>query len=517
VKVNVNLEQALVADVNDRKLNFTNAALQFGPYYKPPTADDQAQLNQMQRSADNLFQNSFTDFLRGIAFFPYFITMIQVDFNFLLVNAVYPQNFYEITRIFSALYVPDLPRWEELNEHYNYQVFHSPKDDTELIAPVRNPRLHSVGFTGYFLVDFGRQLLFMFLLGVVSLHGLRLAYEHFKPQIERGEKTYVKKAYLVLIDVTTNVYEAWFGVFVYSLLAEYQGMTFSNALGVFSFLFTIVVVTYFLICVYKAQCRILRATEQNAQQSQHVSTLLKRLDLYREGQSPLKKQLLQYLWLIGYAKKAFIMLCIFLGYKSSDFQLVIILLMTIAHTALIVYLKPYSSKLHLGVKVFAETIIVLVTIILLAVTNKMKSLSEQYVISEEDANKVWSQGLAAGGLLILANIVYFLLVIVEKVISMYWVIKNPVEVSKRRHAEHEESSKSSVDYDSNPYQISEADKAIPRDAVVRADMRHSGDYMDSKSGRAEDSSNIDLSGDTNRIEKPLRATYVNDRDDRDIG
>ena len=60
-----------------------------------------------------------------------------MNFNFLVVDTVYPQNFYEVLKLLCAGYVSVIPPWNNLNPQYTYSVFYIPVQPL-LVAPIPN-------------------------------------------------------------------------------------------------------------------------------------------------------------------------------------------------------------------------------------------------------------------------------------------------------------------------------------------------------------------------------------------
>jgi hypothetical protein len=88
-----------------------------------------------------------------------------MNFNLLMVNILYPQNFYEMLRVFCSLYVSVIPPWNEVNDYYTYKVFYA-TIDVNLVNPL-NLQFYRVGFAGYVLTDLYRTLFFIILLWIL--------------------------------------------------------------------------------------------------------------------------------------------------------------------------------------------------------------------------------------------------------------------------------------------------------------------------------------------------------------
>jgi hypothetical protein len=72
-------------------------------------------LQKIYNSANSMINNEFLSILRSISFITYFLVSAQMTFNFLLINTVYPQNFYEVLRLICASYVSTIPSYNQLN------------------------------------------------------------------------------------------------------------------------------------------------------------------------------------------------------------------------------------------------------------------------------------------------------------------------------------------------------------------------------------------------------------------
>ena len=80
-----------------------------------------------------------------------------MTFHFLVINTVYPQNFYEILRLLCASYVSTLPPYNQLAAQYSYTMFFIPINVQLYAAPP--PQLYRLGYTGQILVDISRYYL----------------------------------------------------------------------------------------------------------------------------------------------------------------------------------------------------------------------------------------------------------------------------------------------------------------------------------------------------------------------
>lgn len=56
------------------------------------------------------------DFLRWINFFPYLLTFFSVLPMFIMFKVMLPPNFYEFTRMLSALSFPNLSPWDDTSK-----------------------------------------------------------------------------------------------------------------------------------------------------------------------------------------------------------------------------------------------------------------------------------------------------------------------------------------------------------------------------------------------------------------
>ena len=64
--------------------------------------------------------------VRALSIMSYFLVSVQMNFNLLLVNATYPQNFYEVLRCLCAGYVSVIPSQGEFNQQYSYTIAYVP-------------------------------------------------------------------------------------------------------------------------------------------------------------------------------------------------------------------------------------------------------------------------------------------------------------------------------------------------------------------------------------------------------
>lgn len=105
-----------LADIHNRTIALDKIAVPFGPYINSVSVEDRKLVQQIQQAAENVISNSFINVLRSVSFIVYFLTSAQMTMNFLLIQAVFPSNFYEILRLLCAGYVSVIPSQSALED-----------------------------------------------------------------------------------------------------------------------------------------------------------------------------------------------------------------------------------------------------------------------------------------------------------------------------------------------------------------------------------------------------------------
>ena len=75
--------------------------------------------------------------VRALSFLSYVLVSVQMTFNFLIVDTIYPQNFYEVLRVLCAGYISTIPPYNQLNPQYTYSIFYIPVS-VKLVTAVPN-------------------------------------------------------------------------------------------------------------------------------------------------------------------------------------------------------------------------------------------------------------------------------------------------------------------------------------------------------------------------------------------
>ncbi len=75
-------------------------------------------------------------------------------------------------------------------------------------------------------------------------------YKKYLQQILKGEKKLVNFAYFFALETNIKMHESIFGMILYGLLMQFSCLTFSNAIGIVSFLLSVIVYAYITGIIY---------------------------------------------------------------------------------------------------------------------------------------------------------------------------------------------------------------------------------------------------------------------------
>jgi hypothetical protein len=73
---------------------------------------------------------------------------------------------------------------------------------------------------------------------------LRQVYLHYKAEIKKGNKWVLRMSYTFCYGLMIKTHESMFGLLCYALLMQFSCLTFTNVLGVFSFMAAIIMLAY---------------------------------------------------------------------------------------------------------------------------------------------------------------------------------------------------------------------------------------------------------------------------------
>jgi hypothetical protein len=75
---------------------------------------------------------------------------------------------------------------------------------------------------------------------------LRKTYLHYKVQIKKGEMWVLRMTYTYFYGVMVKTHESMFGLMCYGLLMQFSCLTFTNILGIFSFIAAVMLLAYLI-------------------------------------------------------------------------------------------------------------------------------------------------------------------------------------------------------------------------------------------------------------------------------
>ncbi len=239
-------------------------------------------------------------------------------------------------------------------------------------------QLYRLGFTGYILADISRYFLQLFVIWILFSLGIRRYYLRNKENIKKGEMWVLRMSYTFSYGFMIKMHESMFGLNCYSLLLQYSCLDFENILGIFSFITAILYSAYLGFMSTNVYLK-LNCKQQKSQLwvANHMTPLVVQqgfINLNPENNS--KFNLIKNYHLANYVKKIAVILCVYFGNSSSDFQLSSIIAIYTISLIYILYLRPYRSHFYTIIKIVAEISMILVCITLLISTKKIQILSE---------------------------------------------------------------------------------------------------------------------------------------------
>ncbi len=140
-------------------------------------------------------------------------------------------------------------------------------------------QLYRLGFSGYLILDFNRQIIFLIAVCLIFKFGVKKLYTLNEEEIKLGNKKWLSFAYFFTFETIVKMHESIFGMSLYSLLMQFSCINFHNTLGILSFLLALAVCTYLMLIIHKVWTILNNPNIKVSWISEHFAPLVARQGL----------------------------------------------------------------------------------------------------------------------------------------------------------------------------------------------------------------------------------------------